>query len=109
MRSPCGAAIPACSSGAQCRIVARQDAHREIGQHGKLVLHDNAMSLPSSIEPSSQRMADESVAMDCHLLVETIGSTILSTMSEVTRLLGAAASGDRQAAADLLPLVYDEL
>jgi RNA polymerase sigma factor (TIGR02999 family) len=30
-------------------------------------------------------------------------------MSHVTRLLGAAAAGDRQAAADLLPLVYDEL
>ena len=29
--------------------------------------------------------------------------------SEITRLLAAAASGDRQAAADLLPLVYDEL
>ncbi len=30
-------------------------------------------------------------------------------MSDVTRLLGAAAAGDRQAAANLLPLVYDEL
>jgi RNA polymerase sigma factor (TIGR02999 family) len=30
-------------------------------------------------------------------------------MSDVTRLLNAAAAGDRQAAADLLPLVYDEL
>src|SRR5579884_480571 len=30
-------------------------------------------------------------------------------MSEVTRLLDAAAGGDRKAAADLLPLVYDEL
>ena len=30
-------------------------------------------------------------------------------MSEVTRLLDAAAAGDRQAATDLLPLVYDEL
>jgi RNA polymerase sigma factor (TIGR02999 family) len=30
-------------------------------------------------------------------------------MSEVTRLLDAAAAGNRQAAADLLPLVYDEL
>ena len=30
-------------------------------------------------------------------------------MSEVTRLLDAAAAGDRKAAADLLPLVYDEL
>lgn len=30
-------------------------------------------------------------------------------MSEVSRLLDAAASGDRQAAADLLPLVYDEM
>jgi RNA polymerase sigma factor (TIGR02999 family) len=30
-------------------------------------------------------------------------------MSDVTRLLDAAATGDRNAAADLLPLVYDEL
>jgi RNA polymerase sigma factor (TIGR02999 family) len=30
-------------------------------------------------------------------------------MSHVTRLLDAAAAGDRRAAADLLPLVYDEL
>jgi DNA-directed RNA polymerase specialized sigma24 family protein len=30
-------------------------------------------------------------------------------MSDVTELLDAAAAGDRQAAADLLPLVYDEL
>src|SRR5271168_526469 len=30
-------------------------------------------------------------------------------MSDVTRLLDAAAAGDRKAAADLLPLIYDEL
>lgn len=30
-------------------------------------------------------------------------------MSDLTRLLDAASGGDRQAAADLLPLVYDEL
>src|SRR6188472_3961232 len=30
-------------------------------------------------------------------------------MSDVTRLLDAAAAGDRKAAADLLPLVYDEM
>lgn len=30
-------------------------------------------------------------------------------MSDLTQLLDAAAAGDRQAAADLLPLVYDEL
>jgi RNA polymerase sigma factor (TIGR02999 family) len=30
-------------------------------------------------------------------------------MSQVTRLLDAAAAGDRHAAADLLPVVYDEL
>jgi RNA polymerase sigma factor (TIGR02999 family) len=30
-------------------------------------------------------------------------------MSDLTRLLDAAAAGDRKAAADLLPLVYDEL
>ena len=33
----------------------------------------------------------------------------LVRMSDVTRLLDAAAAGDRKAAADLLPLVYDEL
>src|SRR4051812_33737645 len=33
----------------------------------------------------------------------------LAVMSEITHLLDAAAAGDRQAAADLLPLVYDEL
>src|SRR3954462_9482058 len=30
-------------------------------------------------------------------------------MPDVTRLLDAAAAGDRKAAADLLPIVYDEL
>src|SRR4051794_3976982 len=30
-------------------------------------------------------------------------------MPDITRLLGAAAAGDRQAPADLLPLVYEEL
>jgi RNA polymerase sigma factor (TIGR02999 family) len=30
-------------------------------------------------------------------------------MSDITRILGAASQGDRQAAAELLPLVYDEL
>ena len=30
-------------------------------------------------------------------------------MADVTQLLAAAAAGNRQAAADLLPLVYDEL
>src|SRR5438874_4356430 len=30
-------------------------------------------------------------------------------MSDLTHLLNAAAAGDRRAAADLLPLVYDEL
>jgi RNA polymerase sigma factor (TIGR02999 family) len=36
-------------------------------------------------------------------------SVTLELMSDVTRLLDAAATGDRQAAADLLPLVYGEL
>ena len=36
-------------------------------------------------------------------------SDTLGNMSDVTRLLEAAADGDRQAASDLLPLVYDEL
>jgi RNA polymerase sigma factor (TIGR02999 family) len=34
---------------------------------------------------------------------------ILSTMSDVTRILSAIEAGDPQAARDLLPIVYDEL
>jgi RNA polymerase sigma factor (TIGR02999 family) len=37
------------------------------------------------------------------------GERYTSGMSDVTRLLDAAAAGDRKAAADLLPLVYDQL
>src|SRR4051794_4744386 len=33
----------------------------------------------------------------------------LASMPHITHLLDAAAAGDRRAAADLLPLVYDEL
>ena len=36
-------------------------------------------------------------------------AVIFCRMADVTRLLDAAVAGDRQAAADLLPLVYDEL
>src|SRR5205809_6074629 len=34
---------------------------------------------------------------------------MLGRMSDVTQILSAAAAGDPKAAADLLPLVYDEL
>ena len=37
------------------------------------------------------------------------GRTILIDMPNATRLMDAAAAGDNQAAADLLPLVYGEL
>src|SRR5262245_8025239 len=37
------------------------------------------------------------------------GSGTLAAMSDVSRLLDAAQRGDRQAAAELLPVVYDEL
>src|SRR4051812_11772360 len=42
-------------------------------------------------------------------LVLPPGVAKFSSMSAVTDLLEAAAGGDRKAAADLLPLVYDEL
>jgi RNA polymerase sigma factor (TIGR02999 family) len=41
-----------------------------------------------------------------HVMVLGVDSAL---MSDITRMLEAAAAGDRQAAADLLPLVYDEL
>ena len=42
-------------------------------------------------------------------MIRPHASVTLGHMSDVTRLLDAAAAGDRQAAAALLPLVYDEL
>lgn len=39
----------------------------------------------------------------------TASGRYFSVMPEITHLLDAAAAGDRRAAADLLPLVYDEL
>ena len=41
-----------------------------------------------------------------HVAMQAVDSVV---MPEITHLLDAAAAGDRQAAADLLPLVYDEL
>jgi RNA polymerase sigma factor (TIGR02999 family) len=43
------------------------------------------------------------------LIVASCRCSTIPGMADVTRLLDAAAAGDRQAAADLLPLVYDEL
>jgi RNA polymerase sigma factor (TIGR02999 family) len=42
-------------------------------------------------------------------LPSTLAAATVANMQHVTRLLEAANRGDRQAAADLLPLVYDEL
>src|SRR5262245_33327102 len=46
---------------------------------------------------------------DCFRIAGHHAAVTLVGMSEVTRLLEAANAGDRKAAADLLPLVYDEL
>ena len=42
-------------------------------------------------------------------MIPTPRSVTLGRMPDATRLLDAAQAGDRRAAADLLPLVYDEL
>src|SRR5271167_4895569 len=47
--------------------------------------------------------------LDRHRFLATIRPLDSVIMPEITQLLSAAAGGDRQAAADLLPLVYDEL
>ena len=47
--------------------------------------------------------------LDRHRFLATIRPLDSVIMPEITQLLIAAAGGDRQAAADLLPLVYDEL
>ena len=42
-------------------------------------------------------------------LADSTGAVTLGIMSDITRILEAAAAGDRHAAAQLLPLVYDEM
>ena len=64
----------------------------------------NAGEVSEEIRSSSKALGPPAfrvVAVRC--------TATLIRMSEVTRLLDAAAAGDRKAAADLLPLVYDEL
>src|SRR6476661_3198347 len=43
------------------------------------------------------------------VLARSVRPRYLRALTDVKRLLGAAAAGDRRAAADLLPLVYAEL
>ena len=47
--------------------------------------------------------------MDCPRVHSAMRWIDLAIMPEITQLLAAAAAGDRRAAADMLPLVYDEL
>ena len=56
-------------------------------------------------------MAGVAGVRTCHRfqMIRPPVSATLSRMSDVTRLLKAATAGDRRTAADLLPLVYDEL
>jgi RNA polymerase sigma factor (TIGR02999 family) len=53
--------------------------------------------------------SEESVRLGGFRILPLAGSAIIGRMFDVTRLLDAAATGARQAAADLLALVYDEL
>src|SRR5262249_53671551 len=46
---------------------------------------------------------------DCFRVARPRPAVTLGRMADVTRLLDAAAAGDPRAAAELLPLVYDEL
>src|SRR5262245_58251313 len=57
----------------------------------------------------SQRMVDGSTEIAGFRSRVTLRWHMLGGMPDVTRLLDSAAAGDRKAAAELLPLVYDEL
>jgi RNA polymerase sigma factor (TIGR02999 family) len=61
-----------------------------------------AAASPWPPKPSGAGVLNASVSL-CETTVRP------AEMSEITRLLAAATAGDRQAAADLLPLVYNEL
>ena len=45
----------------------------------------------------------------CRPMTGDLEDCRLNVMSDVTRLIEAANNGDRQAASELLPLLYDEL
>jgi RNA polymerase sigma factor (TIGR02999 family) len=61
--------------------------------------------LDSGAQHGPERLASEGV----FLSRPDFGGHMLDGMADVTRLLDAAAAGDSKAAAELLPLVYDEL
>ena len=90
-------------------------------------LRDNKMGEKGATFPSSQHermgpgVADTAESLQtpgggrdgpCDAVSSVLASAVSVDsilMSAVTRLLDAAQAGDRRAAADLLPLVYDEL
>ena len=87
---------PSDSAARYCFVSFGPDGDRRlILARGRLV--------PSSTPPHSAAETDQ-IQIDGRIGVHTLGN-----MSNVTQLLDAAAGGDRQATAELLPLVYAEL
>ena len=62
-------------------------------------------------QPAAQKADEWREHVQCEIFAFIRGLLLLHSadMSDVTRLIDAAAAGDANAAADLLPLVYDEL
>jgi len=69
---------------------------------GKFDAAEADKSIPTGATPTS-------ISLNPFSRTETRAGCYTRQMLDVTHLLAAAAAGDRQAAGDLLPLVYDEL
>src|SRR3954471_13703302 len=72
------------------------------------MLPGGAVGDPGDSDPAARRSRAEWIGQSFPLVVSWPGDK-LATMPDVTHLLEAAHAGDRRAAADLLPLVYEEL
>jgi hypothetical protein len=60
-------------------------------------------------EQGSRRPTRANTVVRCPFLPATLWAVILDRMSDVTQILSAIERGDKHAAEQLLPLVYDEL
>jgi len=78
-------------------ILIRRSEKREVFPCHYLAAVDKTSMWPMSLITTGRSLRGEQIVYK------------LLTMPNVTRLLDAAAAGDRHAAADLLPFVYDEL
>ena len=101
-------AEPNASLGKRNEVAATAHARERIHLSGDALWPSARMPqrTPTRVFRLVQSVTGSLGRLRSHVVMQAVDSVV---MPEITHLLEAAAAGDRQAAADLLPLVYDEL